>query len=42
MSQVEYNKLVKLGLEQAKKFSWENCSTKTLEVIENATRQRWK
>lgn len=34
MSQLEYNKLVEKGLTQAKKFSWEICSKKTLEVIE--------
>lgn len=38
MSEIEYNKRVQLGLDQLKKFSWENCSEKTLEVIENVTR----
>ncbi|MDP3918177.1 MAG: glycosyltransferase family 1 protein [Candidatus Woesebacteria bacterium] len=40
MNKEEYNSLRNLGFEQAKKFSWENCSKKTLEVIENAIRQK--
>jgi len=40
MDDKEYNRVVELGINQAKKFSWENCSRKTLEVIENATRQK--
>ena len=38
MSKKEYNELVNLGIEQSKKFSWEECAKKTLEVIENAKR----
>ena len=38
MTKIEYNKLIKLGFEQTKKFSWEECSKKTLETIENAKR----
>lgn len=34
MSQKEYNRVVKLGIDQAKKFSWERCASKTLEVLE--------
>lgn len=34
MSSVEYNRIVKLGLEQTKKFSWEKCAAKTLDVLE--------
>ncbi|EKD94476.1 MAG: group 1 glycosyl transferase [uncultured bacterium] len=40
MDNKEYNKIVDLGFEQLKKFSWEKCSKQTLEVIENATRQK--
>jgi len=40
MNKEEYNSLINLGFEQSKKFSWENCSKKTLEVIENAIRQK--
>lgn len=40
LNQIEYNKLVSLGFEQLKKFSWEKCSKKTLETIENAIRQK--
>ncbi len=40
MTDKEYNKQVDLGTEQLKKFSWEKCAEKTLEVIENATRQK--
>ena len=35
MSEKEYNSIVELGFIQAKKFSWEECSNKTLKVIEN-------
>ena len=42
MSTIEYNKVVQKGYLQLKKFSWEDCSRKTLEVIENATRQKRK
>lgn len=38
MENKEYNKLVQKGLIQVKKFSWERCSQKTLETIENAKR----
>lgn len=34
MSELEYNRLIEKGLVQAKKFSWEECSKITLEVIE--------
>ena len=34
MNEKEYNSIVNLGFEQAKKFSWEECSRKILEVIE--------
>jgi len=40
MGDKEYNRVVDLGYEQVKKFSWEECSKKTLEVIENVTRQK--
>ncbi|MCR4334121.1 MAG: glycosyltransferase family 4 protein [Patescibacteria group bacterium] len=40
MNKEEYNSLINLGFEQANKFSWESCSKKTLEVIENAIRQK--
>lgn len=36
MSDKEYNKQIELGFKQLEKFSWEECSRKTLEVIENA------
>jgi glycosyltransferase involved in cell wall biosynthesis len=42
MSEKEYNKRVRLGYEQIKKFSWEKCSRITLETIENAARQKRK
>ena len=35
MNEKEYNSIVELGFIQAKKFSWEECSRKTLEAIEN-------
>lgn len=34
MDKKEYNKLVNLGLEQAKKFSWEKCARQTLKILE--------
>lgn len=34
MNKEEYNKQVKLGYEQARKFSWEKCSEETLMVLE--------
>ena len=36
MSENEYDKLVKRGLEQAKKFSWEKAARETLDVIKSA------
>ncbi|MEK7472816.1 MAG: glycosyltransferase family 1 protein [Patescibacteria group bacterium] len=39
MSKEEYNSLINLGFNEVKKFSWENCSKKTLEVIENANKK---
>lgn len=35
MNEKEYNSIVELGFKQAKKFSWEECSRKTLEILEN-------
>ena len=35
MSKSDYNKIVKLGYDQVKKFDWETCARKTLEVLEN-------
>ncbi|MEK7165414.1 MAG: glycosyltransferase family 1 protein, partial [Patescibacteria group bacterium] len=32
---IERNKLLKLGIEQAAKFSWENCATKTMKVFDS-------
>lgn len=40
MDDKEYNRIVRLGINQAKKFSWDECSKKSLEIIENATRQK--
>jgi glycosyltransferase involved in cell wall biosynthesis len=34
MNQKEYNRMVKLGIMQSEKFSWEKCATKTLRVLE--------
>ena len=42
MKRLEYNRIVNLGFKQAMKFSWEKCVSQTLEVIENATRQKRK
>lgn len=39
MSKEAYNKQVKLGQDQAKKFSWEICASKTLEALEKAVKQ---
>jgi glycosyltransferase involved in cell wall biosynthesis len=36
MGKEEYNRRVKLGIEQSRKFSWEKCAKLTLETIENA------
>jgi len=38
MNDIEYNKQVKVGLDQVKKFSWEETALKTLEAIENVSR----
>lgn len=40
MESKEYNRMVNLGYKQANKFSWEKCSQKTLETIENVARQK--
>jgi len=40
MDNIEYNKQVARGLEQVKKFSWEKTALKTLEVLENVSRQK--
>jgi len=32
----EYNKLVKLGQERVKSYSWEKCASKTYEVLKLA------
>lgn len=34
-SKIEYNRLVKKGLVQAKKFSWEKTARETLKILEN-------
>ena len=36
MPKKEYNNLVKLGLKQAEKFSWEKSANKTLDVLVKA------
>jgi glycosyltransferase involved in cell wall biosynthesis len=38
-SALEYTKMVKQGLAQAEKFSWEKTAKQTLEVLENVSRQ---
>jgi glycosyltransferase involved in cell wall biosynthesis len=40
MNDIEYNKLVTRGLEQVKKFSWKDTALKTLEALENVSRQK--
>ncbi len=40
MDNVEYNKLVARGLDQVKKFSWEDTALKTLEALEDVYRQK--
>lgn len=40
MTEKEYNKLAAQGIKRAKGFSWEATARKTLEVLENATKQR--
>ncbi len=37
MNQLDYEKLVKKGLVQAKKFSWEDSARKTIEILEKAS-----
>jgi len=37
-SKAKYNSLIKKGLEQAKKFSWEKTARETLRVLENVKR----
>ncbi len=39
MSRLEYNSIVKKGLAQAKKFSWEKTARQTLKIIENVVRR---
>ena len=34
MNQKEYNRIVKLGTTQSKKFSWEKCAKETIKVLE--------
>jgi glycosyltransferase involved in cell wall biosynthesis len=34
MNQKEYNRIVKLGTMQSKKFSWEKCAKETIKVLE--------
>lgn len=36
MNQKEYNNLIKAGIDQSKKFSWEKCAKETMETLENA------
>ncbi|KKR38358.1 hypothetical protein A2210_02235 [Candidatus Woesebacteria bacterium RIFOXYA1_FULL_40_18] len=36
MNQVDYNKVVKAGLEQAGKFSWEKTARETLKILESS------
>jgi glycosyltransferase involved in cell wall biosynthesis len=36
MNKEEYNRRVRLGLKQVKKFSWEKCSKQTLEILEQS------
>jgi glycosyltransferase involved in cell wall biosynthesis len=36
MPQEEYNELVRRGLEQASRFSWEKAARETLKVLEKA------
>ena len=38
MSMKEYNKLIKMGLEQSRRFSWEKAAKKTLEILARAGR----
>lgn len=42
MNKLEYNRLVQKGILRARKFSWEECSKKTLEIIKNVARQKRK
>lgn len=36
MNQKEYNNLIRAGIEQSKKFSWEKCAKDTIESLESA------
>jgi glycosyltransferase involved in cell wall biosynthesis len=36
LSQKEYNNLIGLGIKQSKRFSWQNCARKTLEILESS------
>ena len=36
MNKNDYNKMIELGIKQAKKFSWEKCAEETLKVLEKA------
>ena len=38
MDENEYNKIVEVGLKQAKKFSWEKTAQKTLEVLKEVSK----
>jgi glycosyltransferase involved in cell wall biosynthesis len=38
MGKLEYNSMVKRGLAQVKKFSWEKTARETLKIIENVQR----
>jgi len=38
MNKLEYNKLVKMGIIQAGKFSWEKCARKTIGILEKAVK----
>lgn len=40
MGQKEYNSLIRLGINQSKKFSWQKCAELTLNTIKNAKRQK--
>jgi len=38
MNTVEYNKLVKKGIKQAEKYSWERCARETIRILEKAVK----
>lgn len=40
MEQKEYNRLVKSGIDQSKKFSWKKCATETLKILEKVGSNR--